>query len=93
MTEQLNDGARQLEIDFVYDPEGGRYATPLGRKMAPNTTAYDLSAMGKPGMKVIHAPDLDYRTVCQPFTACLQENPRLVQGAPGSRADPDHLQP
>src|SRR3954466_2433196 len=22
LTEQLNDGARQLELDFVYDPEG-----------------------------------------------------------------------
>src|SRR3954470_22257387 len=38
LTEQLNDGARQLELDYVYDPQGGRYANPLGRKMAPKTT-------------------------------------------------------
>src|SRR6185437_7085600 len=25
LTQQLNDGARQLELDFVYDPQGGRY--------------------------------------------------------------------
>src|SRR5215831_13537591 len=54
LTEQLNDGARQLELDFVYDPEGGRYATPLGRKMAPATTPYDLSPLKTPGMKVMH---------------------------------------
>jgi hypothetical protein len=85
LTEQLDDGARELEIDFVYDPEGGRYSAPLGRKMAPNTTPYDLSAMSKPGMKVIHVPDLDYRTVCQPFTACLNEIRAW------SKAHPDHV--
>ena len=73
LTEQLNDGARQLEIDFVYDPDGGRYSTPLARKLAPDTTPYDLSTMARPGMKVIHVPDIDYRVVCQPFTACLRE--------------------
>ena len=48
LAEQLDAGARQLEIDFVYDPQGGRYATPLGRKMAPDTTPYDLSTMSPP---------------------------------------------
>ncbi len=85
LNEQLDDGARRLEIDFVYDPEGGRYSTPLGRRMAPNTTPYDLSTMSPPGMKVIHAPDLDYRTVCQPFTACLKEIRAW------SKAHPDHV--
>src|SRR5690348_9883508 len=32
LTQQLDAGARQLELDFVYDPEGGRYYSPLGRK-------------------------------------------------------------
>jgi hypothetical protein len=84
LTEQLDDGARQLEIDFVYDPQGGRYAAPLGRKMAPNTTPYDLSAMSKPGMKVIHVPDLDYRAVCPLLVDCLRE----VRA--WSKAHPDH---
>ena len=85
LAEQLDDGARQLEIDFVYDPEGGRYSTPLGRKMAPDTTPYDLSAMAKPGMKVIHVPDIDYRAVCPLFTDCLRE----VRA--WSRAHPEHV--
>ncbi|MFL5296056.1 MAG: phosphatidylinositol-specific phospholipase C1-like protein [Phenylobacterium sp.] len=73
LTEQLEDGARQLELDFVYDPEGGRYYTPLGRKMTPDTTPYDLEPMKKPGMKVIHVPDIDYRSVCPLLADCFRE--------------------
>src|SRR4051812_5079439 len=73
LTEQLNDGVRELELDFVYDPNGGRYSTPLGRKMAPGTTPYDLSSMSKPGMKVIHVPDIDYRSVCPLLVDCFKE--------------------
>ena len=73
LTDQLNDGARELELDFVYDPKGGRYTSPLGRKMAPNTTPYDLEPMKKPGMKVIHVPDIDYRSVCPLLADCFRE--------------------
>jgi hypothetical protein len=85
LTQQLDDGARQLEIDVVYDPQGGRYLTPLGRRMAPDTTPYDLTPMSRPGMKVLHVPDLDYRAVCPLFTDCLKE----VRA--WSSAHPDHL--
>jgi len=85
LTQQLDDGARQLELDFVYDPQGGRYLTPLGRKMAPDTTPYDLTSMSRPGMKVIHVPDIDYRSVCPLFTDCLKE----VRA--WSKAHPDHV--
>lgn len=73
LTDQLNAGARQLELDFVYDPEGGRYLTPLGRKMAPDTTPYDLTPLARPGMKVMHVPDIDYRSVCPLLVDCLKE--------------------
>jgi calcium-dependent phosphoinositide phospholipase C len=85
LTDQLNDGARQLELDFVYDPKGGRYSTPLGRKMAPNTTPYDLSPMSRPGMKVMHVPDIDYRSVCPLLVDCFKE----VRA--WSNAHPDHV--
>src|SRR5215212_920896 len=65
LTRQLDAGARQLEIDYVYDPATGLYATPLGQKSAGKAwVPYDLSPMKKPGLKVIHVPDLDYRSVC-----------------------------
>lgn len=85
LIEQLNDGARQLELDFVYDPQGGRYATPLFRKLNPDTTPYDLTPMARPGMKVIHVPDVDYRSVCPLFVDCLKEIRAW------SRAHPDHV--
>ena len=85
LSKQLDDGARQLEIDIVYDPQGGRFLTPLGRKMAPDTTPYDLTPMSRPGMKVIHVPDIDYRAVCSLFTDCLKE----VRA--WSKAHPDHV--
>ena len=73
LTEQLNAGARQLELDFVYDPEGGRYASPLGRKLVADTTPYDLEPLKAPGMKVIHVPDIDYRSVCPRLADCFRE--------------------
>src|SRR5512138_1094558 len=33
LARQLDAGARQLEIDFVYDPQPGLYATPLAARL------------------------------------------------------------
>ena len=87
LTAQLDAGARQLELDYVYDPQGGRYATPLGLKIAKDAdeAPYDAAPMMAPGLKVMHVPDIDYRSVCATFVACLTE----VRA--WSRAHPDHL--
>lgn len=76
LTEQLEAGARQIELDIVHDPEGGRYAAPLGLQMARErgeAAAFDASALAAPGFKVLHAQDLDYRSSCLTFVACLRE--------------------
>jgi len=85
LAEQLDAGARQLELDVVYDPDGGRYAHPLlparlGEKLDP---AY-VAEMQKPGFKVMHVPDIDFRSVCTTFVDCL------TQIRTWSRAHPDH---
>jgi hypothetical protein len=87
LTAQLEAGARQLELDYVLDPDGGRYATPLGLKIAKDAdeAPYDAGPMMKPGLKVMHVPDIDYRSVCPTFVACLTE----VRA--WSKAHPDHL--
>ncbi|HEV2532148.1 phosphatidylinositol-specific phospholipase C1-like protein [Phenylobacterium sp.] len=85
LTDQLNTGARQLELDYVYDPQGGRYSTPLFRKVVPDTTPYDLTPMARPGLKVLHVPDIDYRSVCPLFVDCLREIRAW------SKAHPDHV--
>lgn len=72
LTAELDAGARQLEIDVVYDPQGGRYAHPRIAElthtvMDPAWTA----AMQKPGFKVLHVPDYDFRSSCITFKDCL----------------------
>lgn len=69
---QLDDGARGLELDVVYDPEGGRFAHPLGPKLSgePVDEAY-VAAMMKPGFKVMHVQDIDFRSSCTTFVECL----------------------
>ncbi len=85
LPEQLDAGARQIELDYVYDPKGGRYLTPLGLKLAKEKQPYDTSLMAAPGLKVMHVPDLDYRSVCQTFVQCL------TQMRDWSKAHPDHM--
>ena len=90
LSEQLDLGLRKLELDVVYDPEGGMYATPLGytglKAMGAEVSDFDPdSVMGKPGFKVLHVPDVDYRTNCYTFKICLEEVKVW------SEANPNHL--
>ena len=84
LTAQLDAGARQLELDLVRDPEGGRWTRPLGLRLAGGGD-YDAGPMASPGLKVMHVPDIDYRSVCPTFRACLEE----VRA--WSDRNPDHL--
>ena len=74
LSDQLNAGARAIEIDVVYDPKGGLYAHPAGAAMTgvPVTADY-VATMSIPGFKVLHVQDIDYRSVCETFVACLSE--------------------
>jgi hypothetical protein len=77
LSEQLDKGARQLELDPSDDPQGGLYSTPLMRKLLTEKgvtpDAYDLSVMAQPGIKVIHVADMDYRSHCLLFVDCLKQ--------------------
>ncbi|NOW48692.1 hypothetical protein FHW96_004882 [Novosphingobium sp. SG751A] len=72
LTAQLDFGAREIEIDVVYDPQGSRYAHPLiaARTQTPLDPAWER-AMQQPGFKVQHVPDVDFRSSCITFKACL----------------------
>ncbi|PVM91962.1 acid phosphatase [Caulobacter endophyticus] len=74
LAEQLDAGARQLEIDVVADPQGGRYAKPLtalgGGVTLPPATA---QALARPGFKTLHMPDVDFRSSCVSFVECLSQ--------------------
>lgn len=74
LTQQLDAGARQLEIDIVYDPDTGLYSAPLGfRTAGAKAVPYDFAPYKLPGLKVIHEPSVDYRVTCPLFIQCLKE--------------------
>ncbi len=86
---QLDQGIRQFEIDIIYDPKGGVYLDPLLRRraLAAGKSTPDVAfkdELSRPGFKVMHVPDLDYRTSCPTLIACL------TQIRTWSKAHPDH---
>lgn len=86
LREQLDDGARAIEIDVVYDPQGGLYAHPAGAQMTGETMPAAWSAeMMKPGFKVLHVQDIDFHAVCITFVDCLHDLKDW------SAAHPDHV--
>lgn len=71
--EQLNMGLRNLEIDVYADSAGGRYAHPKGLDWAKGQPAFDASGeMKKPGFKVLHIPELDFRSSVPTFVEALK---------------------
>ncbi|MCX6607823.1 MAG: phosphatidylinositol-specific phospholipase C1-like protein [Acidobacteria bacterium] len=88
---QLDRGVRQFEFDIFADSKGGLFANPaaivqVAKAGLPADPPFDpAGVMKKPGFKVIHVQDLDYRSSCQPFTHCLS----LI--STWSKAHPGHL--
>lgn len=75
---QLEAGLRSLELDVNTDPQGGRFLNPAGyaalaarpeglKGVAP----HDATDLDKPGFKVLHMPDIDFRSSCNLFRTCL----------------------
>jgi len=85
LNEELDAGARQLELDVYYDPQGGRFADPAGpRALGQHLDAAMAAEFAKPGFKVMHIPDFDFRSTCVLFTWCLHTIKAW------SAAHPDH---
>ncbi len=84
ITDQLNMGLRNLEIDIYPDSKGGRYAHPKGLDMAAELESYDPNGeMKKPGFKVFHMPDIDFRTWEYTFEGLLQNLKKWSDAHPG----------
>jgi hypothetical protein len=86
LTDQLNDGARAIEIDVAYDPKGGLFAHPLGPALVglPLPDGY-ADYMSKPGFKVLHVQDFDFHSSCVTLRDCLT----ILKG--WSRTHPNHI--
>lgn len=78
LDQQLQAGVRQIELDIFADSEGGRFAHPAAPGIVaaaglPADPPFDTAGlMSKPGFKVMHLQDFDYRSNCQPLEDCLQ---------------------
>jgi hypothetical protein len=89
LPQQFDAGVRQIELDVYADSKGGLYAHPSGPSMVaaaglPADPPFDPdSIMAKPGFKVMHVQDVDYRSNCQPFIACLQQVRAWSHAHPG----------
>ena len=78
LTAQLDMGVRSLEIDINPDPAGGLYSSPVAYRMLRERGVTDLlpfddSGLDKPGFKVLHIPDIDFRSSCPTLRLCLQQ--------------------
>lgn len=74
---QLRSGVRSVEIDLQPDPQGGAYADPLPYRELRAKGETDLAPIYreellKPGLKVLHVADLDFRSQCPTFRSCLK---------------------
>jgi Phosphoinositide phospholipase C, Ca2+-dependent len=72
---------RQVELDLWADPQGGAYAAPRLRALAGGGPY--APAMARPGIKVLHVQDYDYRTTCLTLVACLRDIKRWSDDHPG----------
>lgn len=71
-TQLTKYGIRSLELDIYYDPQGGRYYKQKGNKKIKNSVNSNIEDLNKPGLKVMHVPDYDYKTHHYLFKDALQ---------------------
>ena len=80
LSEQLGLlGMRKFELDLFHDTKGGTYSSPAGAVMTNGSNwkkkypEFDDEAMSKPGMKIIHFPNFDFRSNTPTLKAALKE--------------------
>ena len=83
LTDGLELGLRSFELALFEDPDGGRYATPVAQAFLGLDPIDPV--MQEPGFKVFHIQEVDYRSTCLTFVACLTELETW------SADNPDHL--
>jgi hypothetical protein len=79
LVEQLQRiGVRQLELDLFLDPEGKLFHSPamleLARQKKVDVPPHDPAGrLKKPGIKILHSPDFDFRTTVYSFDQALRD--------------------
>lgn len=84
LARQLGGGIRALSFDIVHDPKGGAFKRPAIANMAMVLHSREHDAvMSRPGFKVVHVPDVDYRSSCPALRDCLSDVARWSKAHPG----------
>ena len=80
LAEQFSElGIRQVELDVYADPKGGLFAAPAARAMVrslgkdPGEDPDAGGALQQPGLKILHVPDIDFRTTAPTFVDALKQ--------------------
>ncbi len=80
LAEQFSQlGIRQVELDLYADPTGGLFAAPAARQILsgvgkePGPDPDSQGQLQEPGLKVLHVPDVDYRSTVPTFVAALKQ--------------------
>ncbi len=72
-------GIRQVELDVYADPKGGLFSAPAARAMVlalgkdPGEDPDTGGILRKPGLKILHVPDIDFRTTAPTFIDALKQ--------------------
>ena len=72
-------GIRQVELDVYADPKGGLFAAPSARKVLlglgkePGPDPDANGQLKKPGLKILHVPDVDFRSTAPTFVDALKQ--------------------
>lgn len=84
LSEQLDMGLRNLELDVFHDPMGGKYASPKSLAMLPEGTVFDAkNELQEPGIKLFHVQDLDVQSHHLLFKNALLELKNWSNENPG----------
>lgn len=99
LTAQLRLGIRQFELDVFSDQNGGLFSEPGLLRMI-QATPWNLPLnfnhhgdLDKPGFKVLHHPDFDFRSTNYLFTGCLHEIKAWSERNPGHFPIIIHVEP
>ncbi len=80
LAEQFSkQGIRQVELDVYADPRGGLFAAPAARAIVralgkdPGEDPDAGARLQQPGLKILHVPDIDFRTTAPTFIDALKQ--------------------
>jgi hypothetical protein len=80
LAEQFSkQGIRQVELDIYADPKGSLFAAPSARALVrtlgkdPGEDPNAEGILQQPGLKILHVPDIDFRTTAPTFVDALKQ--------------------